>query len=357
MNPLASIPNYTVRSGPLRSLNVHQIVIVFIATLLFAWALENSFLASFQRLWWRCTVTGYVALLAFVWGGNLPTRVMPAIAWRFLLLTIAVPGTLFAVYVSELGWSVSAFLSADSYLRGWQKLSGYTFLMCTSGALVYVTVESKAEARRQQLKHELEKKTLEAQALAAHMRAMQAQVEPHFLFNTLANVQQLVEQQSPQAGPLLGHLIRYLRAAVPQMRTDMTTLKREMEMAENYLAIMKMRMPDRLRSTIHLPESLQAIVIPPLAVITLVENAVQHGIDPTEHGGTVTIDASCEGADVIVRVSDTGAGANGRTGKGFGLTHLRERLITRWGKAASLSISANYPHGTIAELRFPASSL
>jgi sensor histidine kinase YesM len=354
MNPLSLIPLLVVRSGPFKGLSTHQVVIMAALAALLAWALDTSFIASYQRLWLRCTVTSMAALLAFVWSGNLPTRRLPKAAWRFLAVAITVPITLFAIYLLEFGGDVMSFFNAGPWLRGWRNLSIYSLLMCGSAALIYMMVESNAESKRQALKFELDKRTLEAQALAAQMRAMQAQVEPHFLFNTLANVQQLVEQQSPRAGPLLNNLIAYLRAAVPQMRTDMTTLKLEFEMAENYLAIMQMRMPDRLSTHIDLPTSLHNIVIPPLAVMTLVENAVRHGIDPTEHGGEVNISATRDGANVVVRVVDTGNGATQYNGTGFGLSHLRERLRARWGEAASLTIGSNNPRGTLATLTFPA---
>jgi sensor histidine kinase YesM len=354
MNPLSLIPLRVVRSGPLKGLSTHQVVIMSALATLLAWALDTSFIASFQRLWLRCTMAAMVALLAFVWSGNLPTRRLPRAAWRFLAVAIAVPITLLAIYLYEFGGNVGSFFSADPWLRGWRNLSIYSLLMCGSAALIYMLVESNAESKRQALKFELDKRTLEAQALAAQMRAMQAQVEPHFLFNTLANVQQLVEQQSPRAGPLLNNLICYLRAAVPQMRTDMTTLKLEFEMAENYLAIMQMRMPDRLSTHIHLPNALNEIAIPPLAVMTLVENAVRHGIDPTEHGGEVNISAMKVGDNVVVRVADTGKGNSDYNGKGFGLTHLRERLRACWGAGATLTIGANTPSGTLATLSFPA---
>jgi sensor histidine kinase YesM len=354
MNPLSLVPLLAVHRGPLKGLTLHQVLIMSALAVLLAWALDASFSASFQRLWFRCTVVALVALLAFVWGGNLPTRLMPRAAWRFVLLILVVPTTVFVVYLAELGFSLDAFLSSYPRLRGWRNLTIYTLLMCGSAGLVYMLVENNEESKRQALKFELEKKTIEAQALAAQMRAMQAQVEPHFLFNTLANVQQLVEEQSPRAAPLLGNLISYLRAAVPQMRTDMTTLKREFDMAENYLAIMQMRMPDRLVTQISLPAALNDIAIPPLAIMTLVENAVRHGIDPTEHGGEVHISATRDGGNIVVLVADTGKGSTNYNGAGFGLTHLRERLRTCWGAAATLSIGANKPRGTLAALTFPA---
>lgn len=344
----------TVASGPLKGLSLQHVVIMVVLASGLAWLLQWQFSTRFEWLWLRCVVSAIVALLAFVWGGNLQIKTLPPTAVRFIALSIAVPIAVFCVYLIELGGDLEAFFDSASRLRGWRNLSFYGFIMAGSAGLVYLLLESAAEKKRQRLTFELERKTLEAQALAAQMRAMQAQVEPHFLFNTLANVQQLVEQQSPRAGPLLNNLISYLRAAVPQMRTDMTTLKLEFEMAENYLAIMQMRMPDRLTSRISLPPALNEIVIPPLAVMTLVENAVRHGIDPTEHGGEVHISAAREGANIVVRVVDTGNGAVHYNGSGFGLAHLRERLHARWGAAASLAIGPNGPRGTLATLTFPA---
>jgi Histidine kinase len=358
--PLDSIPLRRIASGPLRGLSTHQFIIAL--GLGAVVAITNLAIVDFKMpsiVWLRCLMCALVALCAFVWAGNLETTRLPRPLARLGAMLAAAMLVMLALYAIQIAfaWSQGSLseecCGVQTYVRGWLQLSVTALLVGSGAALIYMLSESSHEAKQQSLRFDLERKTLEAQALAAQMRAMQAQVEPHFLFNTLANVQQLVELQSPRAAPLLGNLIGYLRAAVPQMRTDMTTLEREFEMARNYLAIMQMRMPDRLRWRVELPEALKAAPIPPLAVMTLVENAVSHGIDPTENGGEVTVLAQADGGSISIVVSDTGAGFAEAAAEGFGLKHLRERLAMLWGTRASLQLTQNAAHGTIAALTLP----
>ncbi len=351
--PLAIFPLRRIESGPLRGLSTHQVFITLVIATLVALGLDFTFESPLWFLWIRCVIVAAAALLVFVAAGNLHL-----VGWRRQLarivgITLTVPIVVTAIYVAWQGGDVMSLLQNWHRINGWIVLSVTGFVVGGTAALVYMLMESAGETKAQALRFELERKTLEAQALAAQMRAMQAQVEPHFLFNTLANVQQLVELQSPRAAPLLGNLIGYLRAAVPQMRTDMTTLEREFDMARNYLAIMQMRMPDRLRWRVELPDTLKAAPIPPLAVMTLVENAVSHGIDPTENGGEVSVLAQADGGSISIVVSDTGAGFAEAAAEGFGLKHLRERIAILWGTRASLQLTQNAPRGTIAALTLP----
>jgi LytS/YehU family sensor histidine kinase len=121
---------------------------------------------------------------------------------------------------------------------------------------------------------------------------MQAQVEPHFLFNTLASVQFLTETDPPKAGKMLAHLLEYLRAALPQLRSDSTTLGQETDLAQAYLSIMQMRMGPRLSFAIDVPGELRSHHLPPMMLMSLVENAIKHGLEPRAEGGTVRVEAS-----------------------------------------------------------------
>jgi LytS/YehU family sensor histidine kinase len=220
------------------------------------------------------------------------------------------------------------------------------------GALVR---QKEALARHQALAFSLEKSELERQALDARLRLLQAQVAPHFLFNTLANVQALVDTGSPQAAVVLRSLIAYLRAAVPRLNEPVTTMGQELDLARAYLELMHMRMPDRLQFALHAEEAALPLRCPPMTLLTLVENAVRHGIDPSEEGGRIDIDVRRRGDRCVVRVSDTGAGlrqAGG--GLGTGLTTLRERLELTFGGDAQLRVNAQHPRGVSAEVDFPA---
>lgn len=210
-------------------------------------------------------------------------------------------------------------------------------------------------ARDQALAFELERSELERNALEARLRLLQAQVEPHFLFNTLANVQALVDAGSPQASQVLASLIAYLRAAVPRMHRLATTLGEELDLVRAYLELMRMRMPDRLQFQLHVDPTANALSCPPMTLLTLVENAVRHGIDPSEEGGRIDVDVRLSGGRCRVRVSDTGVGletAGG--GLGTGLSTLRERLKLAFEGDVRLRLTEMKPRGVCAELEFPA---
>jgi LytS/YehU family sensor histidine kinase len=212
-----------------------------------------------------------------------------------------------------------------------------------------------AFARDQALKFELERSELERKALDARLRLLQAQVEPHFLFNTLANVQQLVDSGSPQASSVLKSLIAYLRAAVSRMHEPATTLGQELQLVRAYLELMQMRMPDRLKFALQIDVAAAELRCPPMTLLTLVENAVRHGIDPSEEGGRIDIEVYVRDGRCLVRVKDTGVGLQPTSrGLGTGLSTLRERLQLTFGNDAHLHLSEVHPHGVCAELDFPA---
>ena len=193
---------------------------------------------------------------------------------------------------------------------------------------------------------------------------MRAQVEPHFLFNTLAHVQALQEIDPPQAGVMLERLISYLRAAMPTMRETTSTLGREIEVVRAYLDLLKIRMGDRLRSVINVPVELNHIALPPTMIATLVENAIKHGLEPKKEGGTIAINVrllpgtmgvrgSSDTLEVLVADDGLGLGGAETGGTGIGLANTRERLKMLYGGAGELVVEPNAPSGVRAILRVP----
>jgi LytS/YehU family sensor histidine kinase len=213
-------------------------------------------------------------------------------------------------------------------------------------------------ARDLALEFDLERSELEREASEARLRLLQAQVKPHFLFNTLANVQALVDAGSPRASSVLRSLIAYLRAAVPRLQESTTTIGHEVELARAYLEVMHMRMPDRLQFALRVDEGVSGLTCPPMTLLTLVENAVRHGIDPGEEGGRIDVDVSTRDGRCEVRVTDTGVGLR-RSGGGLGsgLASLRERLKLAFGGDAELRLERIEPRGVRASLEFPARTL
>ncbi len=199
-------------------------------------------------------------------------------------------------------------------------------------------------------------------AAQSELRALQAQIEPHFLYNTLTNVQLLVRQDPVRADAMTGHLIDYLRARLPLMRAVSTPLASELEMVRSYLAILRIRMGERLAYEVSCPPEAEEVPVLPLSVMTLVENAVKHGLEPKRGGGSVSVSVALAGGWVAVRVADTGAGFGGATsGTGVGLTNIQERLRLTYGEerdasggVARIDLIHNEPCGVVAELKFPA---
>ena len=203
-------------------------------------------------------------------------------------------------------------------------------------------------------KAEVERHLLSKQAIEAQLKLMQAQVEPHFLFNTLASVQYLTETDPREAHRLLGHLIEYLRAALPHLRASSTTLRQEARLAEAYLNILRMRMGQRLAFTVDVPDELASHPFPPNLLISLVENAIKHGIEPAASGGNVVVRARREGTMLFVTVEDTGRGLGATTrGGGVGLANIRERLAALYGTQAQFSLERGMPSGARATLAIP----
>ncbi|MEW6370068.1 MAG: histidine kinase [Pseudomonadota bacterium] len=196
--------------------------------------------------------------------------------------------------------------------------------------------------------------TLERRLTEAQMAALQAQVEPHFLFNTLALIGRLIETDPPEAAKVHAHLIAYLRSALPQMRSSGgATLGKQLELSKAYLAIMQARMKERLAVRFEVPDFLGSAPFPPMMLQTLIENAIKHGLEPKIEGGTILVRARVEGATLMVDVCDDGVGINLHADEGVGLANIRERLQLLYGAQAELVIEAPPGGGACASVRIP----
>ncbi|HVE89364.1 MAG TPA: histidine kinase [Burkholderiaceae bacterium] len=305
----------------------------------------------------RSVLVGFLAMLAFGIAERWPSRLPAWLArWVLQLVTVvvAVPlGALLAYWVT-IGGDPQFALNPPRRV-GYFSLTFLGILVAIWMSLGAMLRQRDALARNQALAFELERSELARQALDSRMHLLQAQVQPHFLFNTLANVQALVETGSPQASKVLASLIAYLRASVPRLHEPASTLGQEVHLARAYLELMQMRMPDRLQFS--LDADIQALDLhcPPMTLLTLVENAVRHGIDPSEQGGGIEVVVQVRQDRCHVRVTDTGVGLQrAGDGLGTGLSTLRERLQLAFGEDAQLRLSARESGGVSAELSFPA---
>ena len=195
----------------------------------------------------------------------------------------------------------------------------------------------------------------EKELTVARLNLLHAQVEPHFLYNTLASAQYLTRTDPARADQMLGHLITYLRHSLPRTDEALSTLGRELERSQAYLEILRIRMGERLQLQIDGASELHATPLPPMMLQTLVENAVKHGLEPKPGGGTIWLLARARDGVVSVTVADDGLGfSDAGSGTGIGLKNVRERLALVYGGAGSLSIVGNFPSGVAATISVPA---
>jgi signal transduction histidine kinase len=314
--------------------------------------------SSVSALFLRTIILGLSATTVFALFEKWP-RSLPRWLRRWALQVVAVglfmPVTTVLIYVLSTPQGAPPFWENPGRLDGWTHLTFAGVLLAPWTALAAVVRQKEAFARDQELTFALERSELERQALDARLHLLQAQVAPHFLFNTLANVQALVDAGSPHASAVLRSLTAYLRAAVPLLHESAATIERELQLVRPYLELMQMRMPDRLQYAIDVDPSAVAVRCPPTTLLTLVENAVRHGIDPSEEGGRIDVNIARLGERCVIRVSDTGAGLHqSAAGLGTGLTTLRERLQVIFGDAAQLRLTPNRPRGAIVEIEMPA---
>jgi LytS/YehU family sensor histidine kinase len=229
---------------------------------------------------------------------------------------------------------------------------GYNF---ENAEAVSRAISRRVAALRRGEKAAAEQTATEKELTVAKLSLLHAQVEPHFLYNTLASAQLLTRSDPPRAEEMLGHLIQYLRHSLPRTEDELSTLGAELERAVAYLEILKIRMGPRLSVQVDIPESLRATPLPPMMLQTLVENAIKHGLEPRTAGGTVWIRARRSDDEVAVTVADDGDGFNTKTsGTGIGLKNVRERLRLVYAGRAALAVVANFPAGVAATITVPA---
>jgi len=316
-----------------------------------AWRYAASWATWYGRNLIFCLTVGAAIHLLFDLSRLLfatPQRVRSWKPWQRTLFFSAMPlaGLL-------LGWPL-AVLMAGSDVRDWggsRSVFNIAVAALLLSLLMTFLLHHWFAARARQA--EAEQRAAEAQ-----LRLLQAQIEPHFLFNTLANVLSLIDHDTPRAKQMLQTFTDYLRSALAGLRSAQSPLAQELELAQNYLQLLAARMEDRLHFSIEADEAARRQIVPPLLLQPLIENAVQHGLEPTIDGGHVAVKARVEGDRLVIDVLDNGRGIgaaarrSGRPGSGLALANIRQRLLGCYGPAATLDVSPAHP-GTLARISVP----
>lgn len=277
-----------------------------------------------------------VTVAAFVRGGFM----------RLAVLCISLPGSV------ALGLTLAFAISGEGGWGGPHVPESMTIGLFFGliGAIAFLLserIEMEVEQRKL-IKSESERREVEA-----NLKLLQAQIEPHFLFNTLANVSSLIDSDPALARQLLERLNDWLRVALLRARSDQSTLGDELDMLENHLQILKIRFGERLRWKILTNETARRCAFPPMLLQPLVENAVRHGIEPKIGGGEIVIAARIEDGRLCCEVSDDGVGLQQMDGGGAGLNNVRERLASLSGGKGHLALSDKEHGGTVVTLEMP----
>jgi hypothetical protein len=261
-------------------------------------------------------------------------------------------------WVAAVSWKALLLVSFLSMIIGGGifNLPTFTFLLIVAAFIIKVVAGGKrrAELTASEATSRAETELLQRTVLEARMDALQAQIEPHFLFNTLGSIDQLIQTDPARASRMQQSLIRYLRSAMPQMREGgRPTLDQQVGLCRAFLEIMEVRMEGRLQSVVIVPEGLKSATFPSMMLQTLVENAIKHGLEPKPEGGLIEIAAEIVDGLLAVHVRDTGVGFMPKGEAGVGLANVRERLKAMYNGRAELIISVPPAGGTCATIKLP----
>ena len=336
----------------LEGLTIRRVLVVSVICVVAAAIVVRSVLNTYPDLLLSALCVGYTSMVLFTIAGNIRQRRIPR---EVMQVAAIVAGSFIGTVVATILKNRDVTTMFTERLAGVSITMGLGFGFGCVVVAMYILREKAARDRENLMRAEADRQKLEKNVLEARLALLQAQVEPHFLFNTLANVRELVVSGSPKAATVLDTLIAYLRTAVPRLHEEGTTIGQEVQLVRAYLELMHLRMPDRLQFDVQADTATLELRCPPTTLLTLVENAIRHGIDPSEEGGRIDVRVELWDGRCRVRVTDTGLGLH-RTdgGLGTGLAALRERLELVFGRDVQLRIAPIDPHGVRAEAEFPA---
>ena len=271
----------------------------------------------------------------------------------FIAVIGIVSGTLIGV---QIGFFVLHQIFPVTLNQPGKSLFQVIILAITFGGVAWYFFYSKARIRlgNEVIQEEkIKRLSSEKEALEANLRLLQAQIEPHFLFNTLSNVLSLIDTNPTDGKSMLVDLIHYLRTSLSRTLPDRTTLDQEIDMIKAYLNIQKLRMGDRLHFRIELPDAVRQLPFPPMLLQPLVENAIKHGLEPKMEGGEITIKVAEKDDLIRIEVTDTGSGFSSFHNTGVGIGNVRERIKLLYGEKGRLILEENEPNGVRAIIEVP----
>jgi signal transduction histidine kinase len=257
--------------------------------------------------------------------------------------------------IIPMAWWCLSVADGVSFGWNWRSLGLALDGLLTPGLVVWVCAyhSHSREAADSLLRLRIGQTRMAAELQRAQLNLLRAQIEPHFLFNTLSVVQALARNDRRATVEILDNLIRYFAAALPKLSGNEVPLAQEMQLVDAYLAIYRARMGTRLIYEIALPEDLEQVQIPSMMLLTLVENALKHGVGPNVEGGSIRVSAESERGWLRLAVADSGRGLAFRHGRGAGLANIRQRLLMMYGSGAMLSLKPAEPRGLVASILLP----
>jgi sensor histidine kinase YesM len=281
--------------------------------------------------------------------------------WELLLFIVVIDvccavliGLQICIFILQYFFDIVLDLQANGL--GLQMIIG-GILFSFFGVYFFMT-KMRLKYRGQMIDREKTKRTdMEKENLSANLKVLQAQIEPHFLFNTLSNILSLIDTKPETGKSMLLDLTKYLRTSLSRTLPEKTTLTQEISMVKAYLDIQKIRMDERLNYKIDVPDDLMQHSFPPMLLQPLVENAVKHGLEPKVEGGEIVIRATQENNILKIEVADTGLGFSDLDKPGFGIANVRERIGLLFGEKGRLIIEENKPHGVRAAIEMPIDEL
>jgi len=266
---------------------------------------------------------------------------------------------------SVIGGTIIAYQMSPFILRRFSSIkpltqSGFTFqdyifglVIGGTGTYFFYSIAQLKAVRKAAEKERISRLASEKAVIESNLRLLQAQIEPHFLFNTLSNILSLIDTEPAKGKSMLMDLTRYLRTSLSRTLPETTTLGQEIETIKAYLNIQKIRLGDRLNLTIDVPANLAQHPFPPMLLQPLVENAVKHGLEPKVEGGEIRITVAEQGESIRLEVADTGLGFTSFNDPGVGIANVRERINLIYGEKGRLILEANKPNGVRAIIEAP----